>query len=159
MSLLIVFLLRPNIRSSNQDGHNRHYVSPWDYTKNFFGMEFCRDVNLPNFIIVWSYEGFLCAIVSEGDMVQIEYVSSRWTGSEFWEELVCTKGCARWDWVVTECCRLACANRAHNLTKSKKRAGVAQSSAAVLDGQRQLYSPQKRAGVAQSYSTLDRSKN
>ena len=45
------------------------------------------------------------------------------------------------------------------VTESKKRAGVAQSSAAVLDGQRRLYSPKKRAGVAQSYSTLARSKN
>ena len=45
------------------------------------------------------------------------------------------------------------------LTESKKRAGVAQSSAAVLDGQRRLYSPKKRAGVAQSYSTLAISKN
>ena len=45
------------------------------------------------------------------------------------------------------------------LTESKKRAGVAQSSATVLDGQRRLYSPKKRAGVAQSYSTLARSKN
>ena len=45
------------------------------------------------------------------------------------------------------------------VTESKKRAGVAPSSAAVLDGRRQLYSPKKRAGVAPSYSTLDRSKN
>ena len=45
------------------------------------------------------------------------------------------------------------------LTESKKRAGVAPSSAAVLDGRRRLYSPKKRAGVAPSYSTLDRSKN
>ena len=46
-----------------------------------------------------------------------------------------------------------------NVTESKKRAGVAPSSAAVLDGRRRLYSPKKRAGVAPSYSTLDRSKN
>ena len=45
------------------------------------------------------------------------------------------------------------------VTESKKRAGVAPSSAAVLDGRRRLYSPKKRAGVAPSYSTLDRSKN
>ena len=45
------------------------------------------------------------------------------------------------------------------MTESKKRAGDAQSSAAVLDGRRRLYSPKKRAGDAQSYSTLARSKN
>ena len=49
--------------------------------------------------------------------------------------------------------------RNSGVTESKKRAGVAPSSAAVLDGRRRLYSPKKRAGVAPSYSTLDRSKN
>ena len=47
----------------------------------------------------------------------------------------------------------------HRVTESKERAGVAQSSAAVLDGQRRLYSSKERAGVAQSYSALAISKN
>ena len=66
--------------------------------------------------------------------------------------------CKIW-WRGENCTSKVDLNEETPLTESKKRAGVAPSSAAVLDGRRRLYSPKKRAGVAPSYSTLDRSKN